>query len=85
VGYDQAQRSDCPPDARGDNVNHYACNTFAEIAAALNDGKTQFLLRAGQMRQIVDVHNAVVEAKNDVTRENWQLTERLKTTIREEA
>jgi hypothetical protein len=41
-------------------MGEYRGNTFLEIGRALEQGKTQFLLSAAQMRQII--------------RENWRLT-----------
>jgi hypothetical protein len=55
-------------------MGEYRGNTFLEIGRALEQGKTQFLLSAAQMRQIIQIHAEVTEAKNVVVRENWRLT-----------
>jgi malonyl CoA-acyl carrier protein transacylase len=51
-------------------TKEYLGNAFLEIEAALKKGKTQFVLSAGQMEQLLRVHAEVTEAKNEVVREN---------------
>jgi hypothetical protein len=59
-------------------TKEYLGNAFLEIEAALKKGKTQFVLSAGQMEQLLRVHAEVTEAKNEVVRENWRFNQALK-------
>lgn len=53
----------------------YNGNPFEEIVAALNDEKQvkSMTLDRPRLETLIEINNAVIEAKNEVARDYWQL------------
>lgn len=55
----------------------YLGNTHVLIQRALDEGKNAFLLSRVQLDQVLSICYQLIEAKNDLVRENFELRSRI--------
>lgn len=56
-------------DNQGRFIPDYRGNPFIDIAKALNDGADSITLDASQAAKLLEIHDAIVVAKNELVRE----------------
>lgn len=53
-------------------MSEYPGSVLAELEAAVAAGKKGHTLTSDQLRQVLEVVGGLVEAKNELVRENWR-------------